>query len=118
VNLVKGKKNKLRIGDKVEMTQEQIKFYCENINDLFLASTQTELEATDYASVAGFYHAILTGIMPKGKVLGFGATDSGPESKGSHKWVDLKDQKTVRVTFKLKYGTYSAYFSERYLRKI
>ena len=118
MNWIKGKNNKMKIGDRVEMANEQVKFYAENVNDLYLVSGDKEILAKDYASVASFYHAFITGILPKGKVVGYGANDSGPKSKGSQKWVDFKDKKTVKVVFKLKYCEYSGFFSERYLRKI
>lgn len=119
MNWVKGRNNKVNMGDKVEMCMDNVKFYVENINDLFLApSINSEVLPEDYATVAGMYHALLTNTPPKGKVVGYGANDSGPKPWNSDKWVDLKDKKVLRVKLKLKYGEYETFISERYVKKI
>jgi len=95
-----------------------VKFYVEHVNDFFLAPGEKEVDKEHYTLIAGFYHAFLTGNLPKGKVTGYGSNDSGPKPWNGKKWVDLKDKKVVRVKVKLKYSEYETYVSERHTRKI
>lgn len=118
MNYTKGRNNKLKIGDKIQLTKEMTEWYVKNVNWSYLVPGDTEIQTKDCSSVAGFYHSFLTNSPIKGEVTGYGANDSGPKYKGGEDWINFKDKKVIRVTLKLKYSNYETYVSERHLRKI
>lgn len=115
----KGRNNKLNLGDQIEFTRENVKYYVEHLNNFFLVPGDKEVRPQDYATIAGFYHAILTDTPPKGEVVGFTGTDCGPKpwnSKG--RWIDYKEKRLIRIRMKLKYSIYDTLCSERHVKKI
>jgi hypothetical protein len=114
----KGKKNKLKVEDKVQAKPELVKWYVEHLNELNLVPGHTELMEKDYGDVANWLSHYLTKKMPVGKVLAYGAADIEPSKEDPNKWVDAKDLNNVYVEFKMRYGKYRTYVSERSLKKV
>jgi hypothetical protein len=114
----KGKKNKLKIGDKVQATQNLVSYYVTHLNENFLVPSKTEFKEESYPDIANWLSAHLTKKLPKGKVIGYGATACYPSKKDSNKWEDKKDELNVCVEFKMRYGKYRAYYSENNLKRI
>lgn len=114
----KGKKNRLNINDKVEVKPSVAKWYVEHFNESFLRGSDKEIEAEDYPTLAGWLHAHLTGVMPKGKITGYGSLSYGPAKDKPESWVPIVGQNCVKVEVKLKYGKYTAYFNERDVKRI
>ena len=117
----KGKKNKLKIGDAVQMVPERVKWEVEHMCEMNLVGGKGEFRADDYEFVAGFLHAQITQKMPKGKVTGYGSTAMGPANKGDEdtdKWVVYDGENCVRVEFRLKYGKCTHYYHERDVVKL
>jgi hypothetical protein len=109
----KGKKNKLKVGDAVQMKPERVKWEVEHMCEMNLVGGKGEFRPKDYAFVAGFLHAEITQKMPKGEVVGYGSTAEGPSKADPNKWVVYDGENCVRVEFRLKYGKCTHYYHER-----
>lgn len=109
----KGKKNKLKVGDAVQMKPERVKWEVEHMCEMNLVGGKGEFHSKDYAFVAGFLHAEITQKMPKGEVVGYGSTAEGPSKADPNKWVEIDGENCVKVQFRLKYGKYTHFYHER-----
>jgi hypothetical protein len=110
MEFVKGKKNKLKIGDKVELTQECVNYYATHLVDIFSKPHNciygTEI-LNGHEEIHGYVDAYITKKMPRGVVVGYGAED------------EIRGYNNVKVKIYFKYKTVESYFSEpRNLRKI
>ena len=117
----RGKKNKLKIGDAVQMKPERVKWEVEHMCEMNLIGGKGEFHPKDYAFVASFLHAELTEKMPKGVVTGYGSTAEGPANNGDEdtdKWVEYDGENCIKVEFRFKYSKHTHYYHERDVVKL
>ena len=106
----KGKKNKFNIGDKVEMKPKRVQWEVEHFNEMCMVPSEKEFQPDVYSFLANFLHAHLKQKMPIGEVIGYGSNASGPSKKDPNRWEEIKGESCIRVEFKMKYGTVTAYY--------
>jgi len=109
----KGKANKLNVGDKVQMTPEALEWYVAHLNSNYKRPNADEIDERSYGPVASWLHAKIKNKMPEGKVMGYGASASGPTEDDPETWVELKNQQCIYVELQLAYCKYDTYMHER-----
>jgi hypothetical protein len=125
-DLKKGKRNRLRVGQKVEAKQQMVDWHASHLSwcagkpvhgDSAYDIGQKEVRIEDLSFVYIWTFAKLSGKMPTGTVVRYGALDDTYDEDGK-----ILDRKNVFVEFKVRtaFGVlkYSCYSYESELKKI
>lgn len=106
----KGKKNKLKINDKVEISSNCVAWFANHLVDNYSIKFDSyygrEIELKNLNEIHGWITAFLSKKNPIGKVVGYGSED------------EFKGYNCIRVETKFKHGKISSYLSEKDLKKI
>jgi len=100
--------NKLKIGNKVQLSTKSHKWHVEHINQVFLRPSSSEFEKENYEDISILLLSKARKAKLQGKVVSYGSTDD-----------DYKDgRQYVKVVFKYKGMTTDFYCSENELKRI
>ena len=112
-----GKRNKLKVGDKVEVKRKKFNRMVDQIGSAYIKPATScfdhKIDPEYYVEIQYLLLCKLGKMPLLGRVVGFGGSAYSPNSNRP-----LKDQKCVAVEFESTFGTWYTYLEERDLKKV
>lgn len=114
----KGKKNKLNIGDKVEIKPETIKYMTTNLIDAYSLPDESkyfkrEIKGEHLPEAGSWIYSYVTKTPLYGKVQGYGATDYNDKTNK-----EVPGLQNIYLVVKGKLCSFTMYISERNVKKV